>query len=456
MLWSRQVCVALALTAMAQAGFVRQPYLQDPRGSSIVVRWETAARLDGVVEYGLSAGYGLQVTQPDSTTEHELVLTGLLQDTVYHYRCISGGDTSADRVFRSRASPPARLRFVVLGDPHGDSSVNQRVADRLAQTVPGPALVASTGDLTGDGRSVSYRRFFNTQQAWLGRAPLLAAPGNHDYDSIANWFRFFTFPANERWYSFRDGNCAFHCLDAYDSVLPGSSQYQWLATELRADSADPDVRHVFVFIHTPAYSTNAVYSGNADVRQYLCPLFERYGVDIVFSGHVHAYEHSLVNGVHYLTTGGGGATLATSWNSAQPWTVYREACYEFVLVDVRGDTVVTCGVRVNGTEFDSLVLVRNLVGATEPIRVDRFRTRLSTPSPVTRVARLELQPGHAGEVRVSVVDASGREVAVPLLGRYGSGGLCATWHRASSPAGVYHWLVRVGPTQLSVAFVLLD
>ncbi len=217
--------------------------------------------------------------------------------------------------------------------------------------------------------------------------PALPAIGNHDTESLPNWYRFFALPGNERWYSFRCGNAAFHALNVYDSMTPGSSQYEWLLAELAADSADPDVRHVFVYFHLPPYTTNTVYSGNADVRQYLCPLFERFGVRIVFSGHVHAYEHSLVNGVHYIITGGGGASLARNWNAVQPWTVYREATYEFVLVDVRGDTVFSRGVRPDGSEFDSLVVVTGHVGCAEPGDALKRRTRT-----LPRRGKLRVEP----------------------------------------------------------------
>jgi len=45
------------------------------------------------------------------------------------------------------------------------------------------------------------------------------------------------------------------------------------------------------------------------VREALTPLFERYGVDIVFNGHHHNYQRSLVHGVTYIVTGGGGAPI---------------------------------------------------------------------------------------------------------------------------------------------------
>jgi len=44
-------------------------------------------------------------------------------------------------------------------------------------------------------------------------------------------------------------------------------------------------------------------------KESLVPLFEKYGVDFSFSGHVHGYERGLVNGVNYIITAGGGGAL---------------------------------------------------------------------------------------------------------------------------------------------------
>ena len=55
----------------------------------------------------------------------------------------------------------------------------------------------------------------------------------------------------------------------------------------------------------------------------LVPLFEQYGVDVVFNGHDHHYERSYKDGVYYIVTGGGGVVgfepraLLEAW----PWLV---------------------------------------------------------------------------------------------------------------------------------------
>jgi 3',5'-cyclic AMP phosphodiesterase CpdA len=226
-------------------------------------------------------------------------------------------------------------------------------------TSPISALALNTGDLTSQGSGSDYRTFFDIERGLIRRLPVYPTPGNHDTRMMANWFRFFALPNNERWYTLRYGNSAFHCLDNYSDYTPGSSQYCWLVSQLLADSADASIRHVFVWFHDPPYTTSAGHKSNTTVRKYLCPLFERFHVAMVFQGHVHGYEHSLVNGVHYIVSGGGGAPLHTRWNAARPRTVYREATYETVVVDVKGDSIRSVAVRPDGSEFDTLLLVQH-------------------------------------------------------------------------------------------------
>jgi hypothetical protein len=257
----------LVLTATASFGaFAKFPYLQNLTDSAIIVRWETPTAQDGKVEYGLTTGYGSEVVQSGSAVDHELTLTGLVKDTVYHYRAISGSDTSADAAFRSNVSADRPFRFFAYGDNRSDSAAHQSVVNRVLLQSPVPSLAVNVGDLTNDGSLPVYQTFFNVEQGLLGQLPLYPSLGNHDDGNMTNWFRFLALPNNERWYSFRYGNSAFHCLDVYSTYTTGSAQYNWLVSELQADSADPLVRHIFVFFHEPPYTTNTGHSSNMTVR----------------------------------------------------------------------------------------------------------------------------------------------------------------------------------------------
>jgi len=86
-----RLLVVLACAAAASFGaFAKFPYLQNLTDSSIVVHWETSTAQTGKVQYGLTPSYGSEVSHSNSTVDHELTLTGLLEDTVYHLRLFPG------------------------------------------------------------------------------------------------------------------------------------------------------------------------------------------------------------------------------------------------------------------------------------------------------------------------------------------------------------------------------
>lgn len=448
---ARLVCLILLAVPAAEAAFVKLPYLQSLTDSTVVVRWETPTAQTGKVEYGLTSSYGQEATHSDSTADHELTLTGLQMDTLYHYRAISGSDTSADATFLSNVTGNRPFRFFAYGDNRSDSASHQSVVDRMLLASPMPGLALNVGDLTWDGSTPVYQTFFNVERELMGRLPMYPSPGSHDIRDTTNWFRFLALPNNERWYKVRYGNSVFHCVDVQSTYTPGSAQYDWLVSELQADSADPAVQHIFVWFHDPPYTTNAGHSSDMTVRQYLCPLFERFHVAIAFQGHVHAYEHSLVNGVHYIISGGGGARLHTTWDSTQPWTVYREATFEDVVVDVSGDTIRSVGVRPNGTEFDTLVLVQHTAVVERPPSPVTNRLQVA-PNPFLGRVRFTLESTTPSPARIEICDVLGRTVRV--LTDQDCGARCHTlvWDASDAPAGLYFCIAR---TTSSVAVATL-
>ena len=91
-------------------------------------------------------------------------------------------------------------------------------------------------------------------------------------------------------------------------------QGEWLAKKL--DSVPSDVDFVFLLLHHPPYtsSSDKARGGGHSARhpeQLLAQMLEeRQGHTarfVVFSGHVHNYEHQEHNGVTYFVSGGGGA-----------------------------------------------------------------------------------------------------------------------------------------------------
>lgn len=446
---------ALAWTC-AWATFTGYPYLQNLTESSVVVRWETATMEPAFVEYGLTTAYGHSAARTEPDTIHELVLAGLAFDTSYHYRVISGPDTSADAAFRSSASFDRPFRFLVHGDTRTDSAAHQVVIDRMLNAAPGSALALHVGDLTENATLAEYGTFFRVEQNLLARVASFPVPGNHELGNMDNWYRFFVLPGNERYYSVRVGNATFHAVNLYEPFTPGSQQHSWLESELRADGADSAGRHVFVWLHEPPYTTSAAHSSNLEVREHLCPLFERYGVGIVFCGHVHAYERSLVNGVQYVTTGGGGAPLHWDWLAPEPWTVFRLTCYEFVQVDVHGDTAYCRAIKPDGEVVDSFACEARKPALSEGglVRDIKLPAVVASPSVARGTVNLVVRTARPGHVRLAVRDAAGRLVAELLNKVLAQGEHLLTWSAAGRPAGLYYAVLSTNHGSSAVPVVL--
>jgi hypothetical protein len=92
----------------------------------------------------------------------------------------------------------------------------------------------------------------------------------------------------------------FVCLDAYDvSRLPGSPMLTWLAADLAATAQ----RWIVAFWHHPPYTKGTHDSDTetelVEMRQYVNPILEAAGVDLVLGGHSHVYERSFLLDGHY-------------------------------------------------------------------------------------------------------------------------------------------------------------
>ncbi len=306
--------------SLAQAGFVKGPYLQNPEQSSIVVSWQSDSAATGTVEYGTSSSLGSTASTGGASDFQEVVITGLQPGTIYQYQVTADGETSRLSSFITAPQSEQPFTFVVVGDTRTDGDSHQAVIDRVRSTVNTPNLYLNTGDLVEDGGDYSqWDEFFDIEASLLAEAPLFPVAGNHDdVENDSYYVQYFNLPesssATENWYAFSYGNTRFVAVDTNEDFVTGSEQHDWLEAELAAAQADAALRHVVVAFHHPPYTSGAHGVFDPDEweapRTYLSPLFASYGVDLVFNGHDHHYERSdptQTDGVLYVVAGGGGA-----------------------------------------------------------------------------------------------------------------------------------------------------
>ncbi len=324
-----------AVPAEAQT-VTRGPYLQRGSQNTVVVRWRTDVATNSRVRTSTSlTGTFTNVDDSTSTTEHVVTVSGLSANTKYFYSVgstsavLTGPDATTFFVTAPTPGTAKNTRVWVLGDAGTNNSSQKAVRD---------AYYAFTGtrhtdlwlmlgdNAYTDGTDAEYQNAVfgstNAYAAMLRKSVLWSTMGNHEghtADSLTQsgpYYSIFTFPTNgeasglasgtEAYYSFDYGNIHFICLESYQ--VPGNSSAfstmkTWLTNDLNATTRE----WIIAFWHHPPYSKGShdsdTESQMVKMRTDVNPILEAGGVDLVLSGHSHAYERSyLIDGHYGLST----------------------------------------------------------------------------------------------------------------------------------------------------------
>ncbi|HEY2786563.1 MAG TPA: LamG-like jellyroll fold domain-containing protein [Fimbriiglobus sp.] len=361
--------------AVAAPHFVVPPYLQYPTTDSIRIMWETSEPGPSIVEYGLGRRLDKKVEDATPKTLHEVTLTGLAAETRYLYRVstpLANGRTLAAEplTFETAVKPTSAFTFAVLGD----TQKNPRMTGAIARQIWSrrPNFVIHCGDVVNNGpdKAEWVDELFRPCRSLVGRVAVFPCIGNHEQNH-PNYYRYFSLPAPEYYYSYRYGNAEFFVLDSNKSLKPGSEQYEWLDRTLGRSTATWKI----AYHHHPVRSSDDNDFGNTwrgesskygDVNaQNLIALYEKHGLDLNFNGHIHVYERSWPvrggkvdhdHGVVYVTSGGGGATLE---NFAPTPAWFKAQCrvdYHYCVLTVHGKRLEFKAFDHKGRLFDSFEL----------------------------------------------------------------------------------------------------
>ena len=345
--------------AATTVAITKGPWIQGVAPDSVTIVWQTDVAAESVVQYGVETPEASTVADSSATTLHRLTLSGLAPGVIYAYRATSG---PASRAGAFRTAPPADqpFRFVIYGDTRTNAQVHRQVA--AAITGSGPDIVFHTGDLVGAGRNYGIwdTEFFAPAGDLLLGTPVVPVPGNHEYAGAGPpwFFYFFDRPAHESWFALTCGNTRFLGLDTNVDYSPGSPQREWLVQEFQSATYRSATWHIAIFHHPPFTSTTG-HSDDTTVRNQLVPLIEQYGMDAVFSGHSHAYERYLYNGIHYIVTGAGGAPLyGLAADAAPPVRQFGLSAYHYCVVDADPSvgTLIIAATDLDGHVFDTVAL----------------------------------------------------------------------------------------------------
>jgi predicted phosphodiesterase len=235
--------------------------------------------------------YDRLVYNDPRVNRHTVQLKGLKPGTAYQYQVAASSEKSPVYTFTT-ASNDDKFTFLWTGDSH-HSELWGNMIQKAEKEHPEAAFISIAGDIVTNGL---YRNqwddIFGYTGDLLSRKPLMPVPGNHDnQDALGNqlYYDLMSYPLDapegidpESTYSFVYKNALFLMIDATQSVEITAA---WIEEQLK----NSDATWKFAMFHFPPYNWEAPYY---DIQEQWVPLFDKYHVDMVMSGHLHYYMRS--------------------------------------------------------------------------------------------------------------------------------------------------------------------
>lgn len=234
---------------------------------------------------------------------HELIFTNLQPATLYMYRVGDSVNRSEWVQFRTAEKQFKPFAFLYFGDAQNDHKTWwSRTIRAAGQRQPDAAFMLHAGDLINRTNvDTEWGEWFYAG-SWLhSMIPALPTPGNHEYyrdDSrklllTKHWRSIFNLPLNgpagleEVAYYVDYQQVRIISISSQSLLLNPAdsiSQLQWLEKVLQNNPQ----KWTILTMHHPIFSTGDGRD-NESLRNALQPLFEKYRVDLVLTGHDHTY-----------------------------------------------------------------------------------------------------------------------------------------------------------------------
>lgn len=238
-----------------------------------------------------------------------------------------------------------------------------------------PPFVVITGDFVNNSKSKEQIAAYKSMIAQIDSSvKVYMIPGNHDIGkvsraSIDNYKKNY----GETHFSFRYGDCAFIGIDSNiikeEDKEREEVQFKWLGQELQKTK---DARFKFVFTHCSVFLKRmdepVNYSNfSLPMREKYVHLFQKYGVNAIFAGHLHNNAYGKVGNMEMITIGPVGKVLGTGYQGMNLVKVYPDRFIsEFIALNQFPKEVVMSDPATKTTESMSRVRfksIRNLVMA---------------------------------------------------------------------------------------------
>jgi 3',5'-cyclic AMP phosphodiesterase CpdA len=250
------------------------------------------------------------------------------------------------------------VRFAAIGDMGTGESPQYEVAQQMLkvrQAFPFEFVIMLGDNIYGGSKPADFDKKFAVPYKPLLDAGVkfYASLGNHD-NTNERFYQPFNMNG-ESYYAYKKGNVHFFVLN---SNYMDPKQLAWLEGQLK-DAGNGGWK--ICYFHHPLYSSGQYHGPSLDLRKLLEPLFVKYGVDVVFSGHDHVYERIRPQqGIYYFMEGASGelrpGNLAHTAITEKGFDTDRS----FVLSEITGDDMYFQTISRTGETVDSGVIHRTI------------------------------------------------------------------------------------------------
>jgi acid phosphatase type 7 len=315
-------------------------------------------------------------------------LTNLSPGAKYSYRVGDGEHWSEPSAFATAKKKTSAFKFLVFSDsqssiapPEPYGIWRKTVQNAFAANSDARFMVVN-GDIVDYGQSgAHWNAWFAAAKGVIDRIPLMPVTGNHEYYGAKDttrplyWLMQWIVPQNgpeglkSQAYSYDYGPVHFVVLDSQsqEQMTRGNIiklQEPWLEADLAASKAKWKV----VYFHKPAYESYPKRT-NQDVKAAFCPIFEKYGVDLVFTGHDHAIARTYPmkndvamkkpsEGVIYIASGQSGGK-SYSADKKMDWNTFFYLPADqpnYFVVEVKDKKIRVVATKQDGTVIDDFFM----------------------------------------------------------------------------------------------------
>ena len=250
---------------------------------------------------------------------------------------------------------PGSLKFAAIGDNGTGEQPEYDIANQMEVWHRRFAfdMVITLGDnIYGSQRPADFVLKFERPYKPLLDAGVkfYASLGNHDRTSFDTYKPFNM--GGERYYTYARNNVRFFVLD---SNFLDPKQLAWFEMSLE----DARESWKIAYFHHPLYSDGGRHGSEVDLRVRLEPIFLKYGVNVVYSGHDHIYERlKPQKGISYFVCGAGGELRQGDLKRSAMTAAGFDQDRSFMLNEIAGDGLFFQVVSRTGQTVDQGVIRR--------------------------------------------------------------------------------------------------